>query len=409
MLAFHQQGADMSATPVVPLLDLKPQYQAIKADIDAAIARVVASQVFILGPEIEGLEREIAQYCSVSHAVGCSNGSDAIVLALMAIGGKPGEEVVCPSYTFFATGGAVARVGMKPVWADIDPVTYNMCPESAAQAAGRCRSLKAILPVHLYGQAADMDAFAALGTRLKVAVIEDAAQAIGAKDAQGIPVGGKGTMATWSFFPSKNLGGFGDGGMCTTNSAELADALKMLRVHGSKIKYMHTHVGMNGRLDALQAAVLRVKLRHLESWHAARARNAKFYDEAFTQAGASDSRTPLAKGGFALRFPYRLPSPARHIYNQYVLRVPQGLRDELRAHLTEQKIGTEVYYPVPLHLQECFEYLGARKGSLPHSEAAALETIALPIFPELSIEQLRHVAEQVVAFVGRRAATAVGV
>ena len=399
----------MSTSPVVPLLDLKPQYQAIKAEIDEVISRVVTSQIFILGPEIDALESEIAKYCSVAHAVGCSNGSDAIVLALMAIGGKPGEEVVCPSYTFFATGGAIARVGMKPVWADIDPVTYNMCPKAAAEAASKCRSLKAIMPVHLYGQAADMDAYAAMGARLKVAVIEDAAQAIGSRDAQGVSVGGKGTIATWSFFPSKNLGGFGDGGMCTTNSAEIADALKMLRVHGSKIKYLHKWVGMNGRLDALQAAVLRVKLRHLESWHAGRQRNAAFYDAAFAKAGASDSRTPLTSSGFAMRFPFRLPAPARHIYNQYVIRVPSGMRDDLRAHLTEQKIGSEIYYPVPLHLQECFEYLGAHKGSLPHSEAAAVETVALPIFPELTREQLEHVSTQVVSFVARGAKTAVAV
>ncbi len=399
----------MSDSPVVPLLDLKPQYQAIKAEIDEVVAKVITSQVFILGPEIEALEKELAEYCGVSHAIGCSNGSDAIVLALMAVGATHGEEVVCPSYTFFATGGAIARVGLTPVWADIDPVTYNMCPKLAADAAAKCRKLRAIMPVHLYGQAADMDAFAALGARFNVPVIEDAAQAIGSRDAHGAPVGAKGAIATWSFFPSKNLGGFGDGGMCTTDSAAHADRLKMLRVHGSKIKYQHEFVGMNGRLDALQAAVLRVKLRHLESWHAGRQRNAAFYDEAFAKAGATDSRTALSAGGFPLRFPYRIPAPARHIYNQYIIRVPAGMRDDLRAHLTEQKIGSEIYYPIPLHLQQCFEYLGAKKGSLPHSEAASLETVALPIFPELTQEQLAHVARQVAHFVGAGSKTAVGV
>ncbi len=399
----------MSDTPIVPLLDLKPQYQAIKAEIDAVVEKVITSQVFILGPEIDALEKELAQYCEVGHAIGCSNGSDAIVLALMAIGAQSGEEVVCPSYTFFATGGAVARVGLKPVWADIDPVTYNMCPKLAAEAAAKCSKLRAIMPVHLYGQAADMDAFAALGKKLNVPVIEDAAQAIGSKDATGKMVGAKGSIATWSFFPSKNLGGFGDGGMCTTNCADLADKLKMLRVHGSKVKYYHQYVGMNGRLDALQAAVLRVKLRHLESWHAGRQRNAAFYDAEFAKAGASDSRTSLGSGGFQMRFPYKMPAPARHIYNQYVVRVPAGMRDDLRAHLTQQKIGSEIYYPVPLHMQECFEYLGVRKGALPHSEAAALETVALPIFPELAREQLAHVARQVVAFVGAASKTTVGV
>ncbi len=399
----------MNSNPVVPLLDLKPQYQSIKSEIDEAIARVVTSQVFILGPEVESFEKEIAQYCGINHAVGCTSGSDAIVLALLALGGKPGDEVLCPSYTFFATGGAVARIGLKPVWVDIDPVTYNMCPKLTAQAAKHCTKLRAIMPVHLYGQAADMSEFVALATRLGVSIVEDAAQAIGCRDAQGAGVGTRGAIATWSFFPSKNLGGFGDAGMCTCNDASLAESMKMLRVHGSKVKYIHTVVGMNGRLDAIQAAVLRVKLRHLESWHAGRQRNATFYDAAFSAVGAKDSKTPLSAGGFALRFPYKLPAPARHIYNQYIIRVPQGMRDDLRAHLTAQKIGTEIYYPVPLHLQECFEYLGCKKGTLPHTESASLETIALPIFPDLTQDQLRHVAEQVVQFVGSNAKAVVGV
>lgn len=399
----------MNVNPVVPLLDLKPQYQAIKQEIDEVVARVITSQYFILGPELEAFEKEIGEYCTVRHAIGCANGSDALVLALMAIGARAGEEVICPSYTFFATGGAIARMGLKPVWVDIDPVTYNMSPRLTADAAQQCKRLKAIIPVHLYGQAADMDAFHALGTRLGTPIIEDAAQAIGSRDAQGAMVGTKGAIATWSFFPSKNLGGFGDGGMCTTNCPNLADMLRMLRVHGSRVKYIHKYVGMNGRLDALQAAVLRVKLRHLESWHAGRQRNASFYDDAFAKAGAADSRTPLGQGDFSLRFPYKMPAPARHIYNQYIIRVPSGLRDDLRAHLTEQKIGTEIYYPVPLHAQECFEYLATKQGSLPHTEAAALETVALPIFPELTQDQLRHVAEQVVKFVGAHSKTAVRV
>jgi len=400
----------MSSAVPVPLLDLKPQYQTIKAEIDEVVARVITSQVFVLGPEVEAFEQEVAAYCGVRHAIGCSNGSDAIVLALQAIGAKPGEEVVCPSYTFFATGGAVARAGLKPVWADIDPVTYNLSPRHAAEVAQQCRRLRAIIPVHLYGQAADMEAFHALGSRLGAAVIEDSAQAIGCKDAQGAMVGTRGAVATWSFFPSKNLGGFGDGGMCTTNCPNLADMLRMLRVHGSRVKYMHKHVGMNGRLDAMQAAVLRVKLRHLESWHEGRRRNAAFYDNAFTTAGATDSRTPLGQGsGLPLRFPYQLPAPARHIFNQYVIRVPRGMRDDLRGHLSEQKIGTEIYYPVPLHLQECFEHLGGREGQLPHSEAAAVETIALPIFPELTEAQRAHVAEQVVHFVRANSKSAVAV
>ncbi len=393
----------------VPLLDLKPQYQSIKAEVDAAMARVVESQYFILGPEVEALEQEIAAYCHAKHGIGCTSGSDALILALMAIGIKPGDEILCPSYTFFATGSAPCRLGAKPVWVDIDPVTYNMCPRAAAEAAQRCTRLKAIIPVHLFGQSADVDAFAALGARLGVPVIEDGAQAIGARDATGAMVGARCAMATWSFFPSKNLGCFGDGGMITTSCPHVAEQLKVLRVHGSKVKYYHRTIGMNGRLDALQAAVLRVKLPHLESWHAGRTANADFYDAAFKAAGAADTRTPLSAGGTPMRYPARPAAPARHIYNQYVIRVPEGMRDDLRAHLAEQKIGTEIYYPLPLHLQECFEFLGtAVKGLLPHTEAAAKETLALPIFPELTAEQRAHVAQQVVSFVGKSARTLAG-
>ncbi len=394
-------AAAAPATVAVPLLDLKPQYQAIKSEIEPVVAKVMDSQMFVLGPEVEAFEREIADYCGMKHAIGCTSGSDALVLALMAIGAQPGDEVLCPSYTFFATGGAIARLGVKPVYVDIDPATYNMCPTLTEQAAARCSRLKAIMPVHLYGQAADVDAFIALGKKLGVPVIEDCAQAIGTRDTSGAMVGSRCEIGTWSFFPTKNLGCFGDGGLCGCNCPQYDEYMRMARVHGSKVRYYHEFVGMNGRLDALQAAVLRVKLRHLESWHAARARNAHFYDAAFAAAAALDSRHPWSAGGLPLRTPYALPAPARHVYNQYVVRVPAAKRDALRAHLAERKIGSEIYYPVPLHLQQCFEYLGQGKGALPTSEACAVETIALPIFPELRQEQLQVVANEVIAFLQR--------
>lgn len=391
----------------VPLLDLKPQYQALKAEIDAAVQAVVDSQYFILGPTVSDFESKCQEYCEAAHVIGCGSGSDALLLALMAlVPGLPKVEgqVICPSYTFFATGGAISRVGLTPVYCDIDPVTYNMCPEHAAALAEQCDNLVAIMPVHLYGQAADMDAFLELGERHGVPVIEDAAQALGTRDAHGHMVGTRGTVGTWSFFPSKNLGGFGDGGMCSTDDPDIAGRLRIDRVHGMEPKYYHQYVGVNSRLDALQAAVLSVKLDHLESWHEARQRNAAFYDKAFSGAGATDSRTPIADGGYPLRTPYALPAPARHIYNQYVIRVPADMRDDLRTHLGEMKIGTEIYYPVPLHMQECFADLGYSPEDLPESLRASRETIALPIYPDLTVEQLEHVANTIVAWIGERAA-----
>jgi len=396
----------MSDPITVPLLDLKPQYQALKSEIDAAVQAVVDSQYFILGPTVSDFEAKCQAYCEAEHVLGCASGSDALLLALMAL--VPGlpkvdGQVICPSYTFFATGGAISRVGLTPVYCDIDPATYNMCPKHAAELAEQCDNLVAIMPVHLYGQAADMDAFLELGERHGVPIIEDAAQALGTRDSHGHMVGTRGTIGTWSFFPSKNLGGFGDGGMCSTDDPEIAELLRIDRVHGMEPKYYHQRVGVNSRLDALQAAVLSVKLDHLESWHEARQRNAAFYDQAFTAAGAVDSRTPIADGGYPLRTPYAAPAPARHIYNQYVIRVPAGMRDELRAHLGEQKIGTEIYYPVPLHMQECFADLGYAPEDLPQSLLASEETIALPIYPDLNTEQLEHVASTSVTWIGERA------
>ncbi len=384
---------------VVPLVDLRGQYATIKDEIDQAIRRVVESQGFILGPEVAALEEAIAEYCRTTFAVGCASGSEAILLALMAHGVGPGDEVICPAFTFFATAGSIARLQAVPVLADIEPVSYNLDPDSARAAAQGCRNLRAIVPVHLYGRTADMEAFVRLGDELGVPVIEDAAQALGSRDGQGCPAGSRGSIGCFSFYPSKNLGGYGDGGMLTTSDARLAERLTLLRGHGAESGYRHELLGLNSRLDAIQAAVLRVKLRHLESWHEARRANAAYYDQAFAGAGAAGSSLPMAAGDLPLRTPEPPTAGARHIYHQYVIRVPAAVRDGLRRHLEERGIGTAIYYPIPLHLQPCFRDLGHSKGDLPQSESAAEETLALPIYPELSREQLDLVAGSVIDFV----------
>lgn len=321
----------------------------------------------------------------------------------MAIGVEPGDEILCPSYTFFATAGSIHRLGAKPVFVDIDPVTYNMDPEHAVELAAKCTRLKAIMPVHLFGQVADMDAYLALGKKLGVPILEDAAQAIGAEDVTGARAGSRGHIGCFSFFPSKNLGAFGDGGICTTNDDAVADLIGILRVHGGKPKYYHHIVGINSRLDAMQAAILKIKLKYLDRWTAGRQANAVKYSRLFADAGAQTSAVPLSAGGFPVRTPQPAPDGARHIYNQYVIRVPADLRDAVRDDLKERGVGTEIYYPVPLHLQECFAYLGGKTGDLPHSEAAANETIALPIYPELTDQQIEHVAQSVINYVGTHA------
>ncbi len=392
-------GAEVS----VPLLDLKAQYATIRAEVEPVVREVIESQYFIGGPKVEALEREIAVYCRCDHAIGCANGSDAILVALQALDVGPGDEVLCPTYTFFATAGAIHRLGARPVFADIDPATYNICPESI-RAAFQCHpKIKVIVPVHLFGQAADLDAIMDIAKERGVPVIEDAAQAIGTEDNHGIRVGSRGAIGTFSFFPSKNLGGFGDGGIITTNDKRLGDRMRRLRNHGMEPRYYHDEVGLNSRLDALQAAVLSVKLRHLDGWSAGRQRNARFYDERFAAAGARTSATPLAGStGFALRTPAPAPQGARHIYNQYVVRVPAAIRDAVRDDLTKRKIGTEVYYPVPLHQQKCFESLAYRTGAFPQSELAAKETIALPIYADLTEQQLAWVAQSVIESVRAR-------
>lgn len=357
----------------VPLLDLKAQFAAIEPEIRVAIDAVLASQHFILGPEVEAFEQELAAYCGARHGIGVSSGTDALLLALMALGVGPGDEVVTTPYTFFATAGAIARLGARPVFVDIDPLTWTLDPNGIARAL--TPRTKAILPVHLFGQCADMAPI--LESADGIPVIEDAAQAIGA-DLHGRRAGTLGTLACFSFFPSKNLGGFGDGGMVTTNDDTLAETMRVLRVHGAKPKYHHALLGGNFRLDALQAAVLRVKLRHLDAWTAARQHNASRYDSLL--ADIPGLSLPRIVTG-------------RHVFNQYIVRTAR--RDDLQAMLKSRGIGCEIYYPLPLHLQPCFAGLGYGKGSLPQAEAAAGETLALPIYPELSEAQVTEVAAAV--------------
>jgi dTDP-4-amino-4,6-dideoxygalactose transaminase len=369
----------------VPLLDLKAQYATIRAEIRQAVDAVLESQHFILGPKVAECETLIAQYCGCPHAVGVSSGSDALLICLMAEGIGPGDEVITTPYTFFATAGAVARVGARPVFVDICPKTYNIAP---AQIEGRVsQRTRAIIPVHLYGQCADMEPILAITRRHKLAVIEDAAQAIGAETGRR-RAGAMGDYGCFSFFPSKNLGAAGDGGMVVTQDAARAEKLRVLRAHGSKPKYYHALVGGNFRLDALQAAIISAKLAHLDAWTAARQANADRYRRLFERAG-------LTRNGL-VQLPYAVPG-CRHIYNQFVIRVER--RNELQAYLKQQDVGTEVYYPVSLHLQQCFAYLGHREGEFPESEAAAEHTLALPIYPELSDEQAAWVVECIARFV----------
>jgi dTDP-4-amino-4,6-dideoxygalactose transaminase len=371
-------GAGQPArTMEVPLLDLQAQHRPIRSELIDAVTRVCDSQRFILGPEVEGLERELSAYLGVAHAVGVSSGTDALLLAMMALGIGPGDEVITSTYSFFATAGCVARLGGTPVFCDIDPVSYNI--DAAAVASALTPRTKAVIPVHLYGQSADLDPILDTAARVGVPVIEDAAQAIGAVY-KGQKVGGLGRAGCFSFFPSKNLGAFGDAGLVTTNDAALAASLRRMRVHGADRQYYHDVLGGNFRLDALQAAILRVKLPHLAGWTKARRRNAARYDELFAGAGLADRVVrPTA------------PADRHHIFNQYVVRVPD--RDRVKAHLEARHVGSAIYYPVPFHEQRCFAYLGYRTGQFPHAERAARETLALPIYGELTLDQQRYVVE----------------
>ena len=373
----------------VPLLDLKAQYQTIKSRVMQVTEEIYESQYFILGPHVETLEEKIAAYCRSNHAVGVSSGTDALILSLMAAGIGPGDRVISTPYTFFATTGAITRVGARPIFVDIDPATYNLDPDKLREAVAglseeQLQRVKAIIPVHLYGQCADMDPILALAAQHGWVVIEDAAQAIGS-EYQGKRAGSMGDYGCFSFFPSKNLGAFGDGGIVTAQDPKVYERLKILRVHGSAPKYYHQVVGGNFRLDALQAAIVAIKLEHLDDWTAGRQENAARYRELFAAAGLAD------------RVGLPVEKESRHIYNQFIIRVADG-RDDLRAYLGEQGIGTEIYYPVPMHLQACFASLGYRAGDFPESERAAEQTLALPIYPELSANQQTFVVEQIAAF-----------
>lgn len=365
----------------VPLLDLQAQYRGIRDEVDPAVMEVVRSQRFILGPAVERLEEEIAARVGTRHGVGCASGTDAILLALKALELEPGAEVVVPSFTFFATAGAVWNAGLRPVFADIDPVTFNIT-RATIEAALTPRT-RAVVVVHLFGQMAEMAPILALARERGLAVIEDAAQAIDARqqiDGEWHAAGSLGDAGCFSFFPSKNLGGFGDGGMITTSHDDLADRLRQLRVHGGRKMYEHEVVGTNSRLDAIQAAVLSVKLPHLERWTRARQRNAARYDHAL--ADVPGIRPPIALPG------------NEHVYNQYTVRCQD--REAVRARLESADIGHAVYYPVPLHLQACFRELGCNEGELPESEAAAREVVSLPVFPELTESQQDEVVAAVV-------------
>ena len=373
----------------VPLLDLKAQYVTIRDELREAIDRVAESQYFILGPEVEQLEGEVAAYSQCEFAIGVSSGTDALLAALMAIDLKPGDEVITTPYTFFATAGVVARLGGKPVFVDIDPVSFNINSDRIADAI--TARTRAIMPVHLYGQMAEMDAIMEIAASKNLYVTEDAAQAIGS-EYKGRRAGSIGHFGCFSFFPSKNLGGFGDGGMVTSNDRSLADRIKLLRNHGYRPKYYNAVVGGNFRLDALQAAVLHVKLKYLDSWTSARQRNADTYRKFFAATGIAVEGELLDSDKSGVMLPRELPN-RRHIYNQFIIRTPR--RNELVARLKEQKIGTEIYYPVPMHLQQCFAGLGYKAGDFPESEQAANETAALPIYPELREDQISTVVNAI--------------
>jgi dTDP-4-amino-4,6-dideoxygalactose transaminase len=377
----------MTTTPTpsrqVPLLDLRQQHEALREELRAATSRVLDSQQFVLGEEVRLLEEELARYCGTRHAIGCASGSDALLLAVMALDIRAGDEVITTPFSFFATASAITRTNATPVFVDIEPRTYNLDPSLVAAAI--TERTRAIMPVHLYGQCAEMDALLEVAARHKLPVIEDAAQAIGAEDGTR-RAGSVGSVGCFSFYPTKNLGGAGDGGLLTTDDDALAARLRTLRVHGGATEYLHREIGINSRLDALQAAILRVKLPHLDSWSEARRARAETYSLLLTNAH--------------LAFPVHVPfirENTRHIFHQYVVRVPEH-RDALMEHLRAHGVGVKIYYPVPLHVQECFGYLGYAAGALPVAERAARETLALPIYPELRLEQQQYVVDVISRF-----------
>ena len=368
----------------VPLIDLRGQHKSLRPQLLEAVERVIDSQQFVLGSEVEALEEKIAEYCTAEFAIGCASGSDALLLALMSLDLKAGDEVITTPFTFFATGASITRLGAHPRFVDIDPRTYNIDPAKVEAAINS--KTRAILPVHLYGQCADMYALLEISKRHGLPIVEDAAQAIGAED-RGRRAGSMGHIGCFSFYPTKNLGGAGDGGMLVTNDPALAQRLRRLRVHGGKTEYHHDEVGINSRLDALQAAILRVKFKHLDEWSEARREKAALYTRLLKETDLNVEFTP----------PF-VRSSVRHIFHQYVIRVPQQ-SDEVINHLSLHGVGSKVYYPVPLHLQECFAYLGYRNGQFPEAETAAKQTLALPCFPEITEEQQRYVVDVLAKFV----------
>lgn len=371
----------------IPLLDLAALHAEIRDELQEALLRVADSGRYVLGEEVSALEQEVAAYSEARHAVGCASGSDALYLALRALGVGPGDRVLTSPFTFFATAGAISRAGATPVFADIDPATFNLDAERLGEALARHAPVRAVIPVHLYGGSADMDPILEAARAHGCAVIEDGAQAIGA-EYKGRRVNALGEAGCLSFFPSKNLGALGEGGMVLTNDAGFAETLRLLRVHGSRDKYRHELIGINSRLDALQAALLRVKFRHLDGWTARRQRNAALY------------RDLLGGRDLPVALPEPAPYQSRHVFNQFVIRCAE--RDRLRAYLAEHGVGTEVYYPIPLHLQPCYRDLGYREGELPESERAAREVLALPVHPALRRDQIERVAGLIAAFYGRR-------
>ena len=395
----------------VPLLDLKPQYNLLKKELDEALLSVAESQRFILGPVVEKMEKKFCDFLKCEHALGVSSGTDALLVALMAIDIKPGDKVIVPAYSFFATAGVVARLNAIPVFADIDPVTFNINPDDFKKKISA--KTKAVIPVHLYGQSCEMDTIMEIAEKHNIKVVEDAAQAIGTQYKDGKCVGTIGDIGCFSFFPSKNLGCFGDGGLVTTNNRELADKLRILRVHGGFPKYYHKMIGGNFRLDAIQAAVINVKLPHLNSWSEARRKNARLYNKLFIEADLTED---IGRISFDNKNKVLLPkavykSDSRkseignpksdivnyHIYNQYIIRIQK--RDEVRKFLLKNEIGTEVYYPVPFHQQDCFSNLGYRTGDFPVSESAANTSLALPVYPGLSEEQIKYVVSKINEFI----------
>ena len=386
----------------VPLLNLKLQYQAHKNELDKAVLRVVESQYFILGPEVDEMEKAFCGYLNCNYAVGVSSGTDALLLALMAIGIKSGNEVIVPTYSFFSTAGVISRLNATPVFVDINKTTFNIDSEDIKRKI--TEKTKAIIPVHLYGQSCEMDEIVSIAKEHKLKIIEDAAQAIGTQYKDGRYVGTIGDIGCFSFFPSKNLGCYGDGGLAVTNDPELAERLKIMRVHGAKPRYYHKTIGGNFRLDALQAAVLNVKLPYLNSWSAKRRTNADLYNKLFIEAGLTtfvgetefndNNKVLLPK---AVYREYSETVKNYNIYNQYIIRVQK--RDELRKHLSDNEIGNEIYYPVPFHLQECFSNLNYKQGDFPNAEEACATSLALPIFPELTEEQIKYVVDTIRDFI----------